>query len=323
MCGSASFDNVSQLNIISAINQLTSEQNDCSTAIDGLRVFRRESTRRPRANLLNSCVNVVVQGRKRLWIDNHACEYDSSNFVVATDDMPAYSEVVSASAEKPCLGFSYKLDNALITDLIASGTEPGSYSDAAETPVITAAVSAPLTCAFNRLFNALNASIQDQSILLPLLHREIHFLLLKSEAGEAIARIAQSTAQSFRITHAVDWLKKHFRKPVCMDELADRARMSPSSLYQHFRQNTGMSPLQYQKWLRLNEARRLMLNEDMDATSSAFEVGYESPSQFSREYRRLFGLPPNKDIESLRNQVNQLINTSSHDRRAAIHESLS
>lgn len=266
---------------------------------------------------------MVVQGRKRLWIDSHSCEYDNSRFVVATDGMPAYSEVVSASEDTPCLGFSYKLDNALITELIASGTQPGSQRDTAESPIISGSVNDVLYCAFSRLFSALSATSQEQHILLPLLHREIHFWLLKSDAGEAIASIARSSAHSFRITHAVDWLKKHFRMPVCMDELAGKAKMSPSSLYQHFRQHTGMSPLQYQKWLRLNEARRLMLNEDMDATTSAFEVGYESPSQFSREYRRLFGLPPKKDIETLRNQVNQQLNMSSTEKRTTIHESLS
>ena len=140
-------------------------------------------------------------------------------------------------------------------------------------------------------------------VLAPLIEREIHYRLLKSDQAARLWQIASVGSQSHRVAKAIDWLKTNYTATLRIDDLASRVQMSTSSLHQHFRQLTAMSPLQYQKWLRLNEARRLMLNENLDAASAAFEVGYESPSQFSREYTRLFGTPPKRDIEGLRRKA--------------------
>ena len=144
-------------------------------------------------------------------------------------------------------------------------------------------------------------------MLAPLIERETHYRLLKSDQATRLWQIASVGGQGHRIAKAIDWLKTNYTRTLRIEDLAAHVQMSPSSLHQHFRQLTAMSPLQYQKWLRLNEARRLMLNENSDAASAAFEVGYESPSQFSREYARLFGTPPKRDIEGLRRKADDVL----------------
>ena len=136
----------------------------------------------------------------------------------------------------------------------------------------------------------------------PLIQREIHYRLLTSDQAGKLRQIASIDGQGYRIAKAIDWLKLHYALPLRIEELAGRVQMSTPTFHQHFRQLTAMSPLQYQKWLRLNEAERLMLNEHLDVSRAAFKVGYESPSQFSREYSRLFGVAPKRDIATLRDQ---------------------
>jgi AraC-like DNA-binding protein len=155
----------------------------------------------------------------------------------------------------------------------------------------------PLFEAFYRLVALLDEP-DDIPILAPLVQREILYRLVMSDQGARLRQIASVGSPSHQAAWAISWLKAHFAEPLRIDDLASRLQMSPSAFHHHFRSLTAMSPLQYQKWLRLSEARRLMLGEHLDATTAAFRVGYESPSQFSREYRRLFGAPPSRDIAS-------------------------
>ena len=157
----------------------------------------------------------------------------------------------------------------------------------------------PLLIAFQRLIDLL-AEPKDIPILAPIIQREILYRLLVGDQGARLRQIASAGSQSHQIAQAIDWLKRHYTLPLRIEDLAAHVHMSPSTFHHHFRALTAMSPLQYQKWLRLNEARRLMLMERLDAATAAFQVGYESPSQFSREYRRMFGAPPLRDITSLR-----------------------
>jgi len=156
--------------------------------------------------------------------------------------------------------------------------------------------------ACQRLIDLL-AAPQDIPILAPLIQREILYRLLVGEQGARLRQTASAGSQSHRIAQAIEWLKRHYTRPLRIEDLAAHVHMSPSTFHYHFRVLTAMSPLQYQKWLRLNEARRLMLMERLDATTAAFQVGYESPSQFSREYRRAFGAPPLRDIASMRHMA--------------------
>jgi AraC-like DNA-binding protein len=156
-----------------------------------------------------------------------------------------------------------------------------------------------LLTALQRLLDLL-AEPKDIAILAPGVRREITYRLLMSDLGARLRQVALSGSRGHQIAQAIDWLKSRYAEPLSVEKLAERVHMSPSAFHQHFRAMTAMSPLQYRKWLRLGEARRLMLAENMSAATAAFEVGYESPSQFSREYRRLFERPPLQDVAQLR-----------------------
>lgn len=287
------------------IDGLTTGEEDRATIIPNLSVFRREQPSPPRVCLVEQTIVVVVQGVKQMWLDGQGFQYDRDRFLLTSLDIPAFSEVLEASSEQPCLGFTYRLDVSIITELLAQGAvsfaqrPPRQKDKGMEVSNVSAGLLKPCL----RLFELIDEPDAIEA-LAPLFQREIHYRLLVSDQGQRLRQLAANGSQSQRIANAIDWLKVNYRSPLTVDELASRVQISTSSLYQHFRQLTGMSPLQYQKWLRLNEAKRLMLNEHMDAASAAFDVGYESPSQFSREYRRLFGLPPKKDIDKLRQAGN-------------------
>jgi transcriptional regulator GlxA family with amidase domain len=192
-----------------------------------------------------------------------------------------------------------KLDLREISQLMVDSHLPPPRAQQSSRGMATGKVTLPLITAFQRLL-ALLAEPKDIPILAPLIQREISYRLLVGDQGARLRQIASAGSQSRQIARAIDWLKGNFTMPLRIDDLATQVNMSTSTFHHHFRALTAMSPLQYQKWLRLNEARRLMLTERLDATNAAFQVGYESPSQFSREYSRLFGAPPLRDIASLR-----------------------
>lgn len=287
-----------------SIGRWTAGQGDCdfATQIAGLSFFRREAPTQPAVCLVEPSAIFVVQGEKRMWLSGQAYPYNPSHFLVTSLDVPASSEVVTASPQHPCLGLVIRLDLRIMAELIAHGTLPAPPARTSERGMGLGAVTTDLLEPCCRLLALLDepASI---GVLAPLIQREIHYRLLLSDQAAQLRQTASIGSRSQRIAKAIDWLKLNYASQLSIDELAGRAQMSASTLHHHFRQLTGMSPLQYQKWMRLNEARRLMLNEHLDAASSAFKVGYESPSQFSREYSRLFGAPPKRDVEQLRQEV--------------------
>lgn len=193
-----------------------------------------------------------------------------------------------------------------MAELIAQGSLPipTERSNERSISIGLGTVTPVLLEAFKRLLDLLDDPTAIP-VLAPLIERELHYRLLKSDQAARLWQIASVGSQGHRVAKAIDWLKTNYTETLRIDDLAAHVQMSTSSLHQYFRQLTAMSPLQYQKWLRLNEARRLMLNESLDAASAAFEVGYESPSQFNREYSRLFGAPPKRDIEGLRRKADE------------------
>jgi AraC-like DNA-binding protein len=289
--------------LVSTIDRWTRELHDCDclTPIPNLTFFRRENPAKPVVCLVEQSIVVVVQGAKQMWLGGQAYPYDSGHFLITSLDLPANSEVITASPEKPCLGLTMKIELQTIAELLSHGGFPISREQPADTGVGIGIgkVTPSILDGFRRMANLLDDPSAIE-VLAPLIQREICYRLLTGDQAARLRQIASSGSQGQRIARAIDWLKTNYRLPFRVEELADRVQMSASSLHHHFRQLTGMSPLQYQKWMRLTEARRLMLNEDLDAASSAFQVGYESPSQFSREYSRLFGTPPKRDIENLR-----------------------
>jgi AraC-like DNA-binding protein len=194
------------------------------------------------------------------------------------------------------------LDQREMAQLMVDNHLPPPRTQQSSRGMATGEVTVPLLTACQRLIDLL-AEPQDIPILAPIIQREIIYRLLVGEQGARLRQIASAGSQSHQIAQAIEWLKSHYTLPLRIEDLAAHVHMSPSTFHQHFRALTAMSPLQYQKWLRLNEARRLMLTERLEAATAAFQVGYESPSQFSREYRRVFGAPPLRDITSLRHMA--------------------
>ncbi|WP_434497090.1 AraC family transcriptional regulator N-terminal domain-containing protein [Pectobacterium aroidearum] len=288
--------------LMCTIDARTQGSGDFATPIDGLTFFRREAPTDPVMCMLEPSVVLVAQGEKKIWIGGEAYRYDTSHFLLTSLDLPANSEVMTASRQAPCLGLTLKLDLRIVAELIAQGCLPPhrdrGVSSSAGIGTATSAILRP----FGRLLELLEEP-EAIPVLAPLLQREIHFRLLMSDQATRLRHIASIDSQGHRIARAIGWLKLHYAAPLRVEELAARVQMSTPTFHQHFRKLTSMSPLQYQKWIRLNEARRLMLNEHLDVSSAAFRVGYESPSQFSREYRRLFGAPAKRDITALRKQT--------------------
>ena len=292
--------------MIASIGRRTIGQFDCSTPISGLTFFRREAPMPPTICLVEACIVLVVQGEKQMLAGGEAYPYNINRFLITSLDIPANSQVVTASPDNPCLGLALKLDLRTMAELIAQGGLPLPEDRSSDRGAVIGlgTVTPMLLEPFKRMLDLLDEP-SAIPILAPLIEREIHYRLLMSDQAARLQQIASVGSQGHRVAKAIDWLKVNYTETLRIDDLASHVKMSPSSLHHHFRQLTAMSPLQYQKWLRLNEARRLMLNKDSDAASAAFEVGYESPSQFSREYTRLFGAPPKRDIEGLRRKADR------------------
>ncbi|UIL54500.1 MULTISPECIES: AraC family transcriptional regulator [Pantoea] len=275
---------------------------DYPTAIEGVGLFRRDEPAPPVICMVPPSLVLVASGAKRMWVGGSAYPYDTASFLVTSLNIPANSEVTEASRSQPCLGMTLRLDQRLLAELISQGNLPPPPVQRARTGVGLGSATAAILAPFCRLAELLTEP-EAIPVLAPLIQREIHYRLLLSDQAAILRQIAAVDGHGYRISKAIDWLKQNYPSPLRVEELASRVQMSVPTFHQHFRQLSGMSPLQYQKWLRLNEARRLMLNEYLDVASAAFRVGYESPSQFSREYSRLFGNPPRRDIASHRVQA--------------------
>jgi AraC-like DNA-binding protein len=281
------------------IERWTRGAEDVATPIAGLSLFRREALTPPGLCLIEPSVVLAVQGRKRMLVGEGNYDYDSNHFLIASLDIPASSQVLEASPERPSLGLTMQLDLRVLTELVAQTHLPPVRDRTESGGVALGTVTPPLLEAFGRL-TALLDEPDAIGPLAPLVQRELHYRLLAGDQSGRLRQLTAAGSQSHAVARAIEWLKLNYARPLRIEELADRVHLSTSSLHHHFRALTAMTPLQYQKWLRLNEARRLMLTDGFDATRAAFEVGYESPSQFSREYSRLFGAPPRRDVVSLR-----------------------
>jgi AraC-like DNA-binding protein len=269
------------------------------TAIPGLSLFQRNEPTQPESRMYEPRICLIAQGAKRVLLGDDTYVYGERHFLITSVNLPTVVQITKASREKPCLGLILKLDQREISQLMVDSNLPLSRPQQSSRGMATGEVTLPLLTAFQRLVDLL-AEPKDIPILAPIIQREIFYRLLVGDQGARLRQIASAGSQSQQIARAIDWLKDNFTRPLRIDDLATQVNMSTSTFHHHFRTLTAMSPLQYQKWLRLNEARRLMLIENQDAATVAFQVGYESPSQFSREYGRLFGAPPLRDITSLR-----------------------
>lgn len=285
-----------------SIARLTDKGEEQLMPLHGLFLFRRDEPTPPLGIMYEACLCVVAQGAKRVFLGEESYVYDAKHFLITSVDLPTVAQVIHASKEKPYLGIVLKLDHGEISQLMVDSNLPPPRPQQSSRGMAIGKVTLPLLTAFQRLIDLIDEP-QDIPILAPIIQREIFYRLLVSDQGARLRQIASAGSQSHQIARAIAWLKDNFTRRLRIDALAEQVNMSPSTFHYHFRALTAMSPLQYQKSLRLYEARRLMLTENQDATTAAFQVGYESASQFSREYSRLFGAPPLRDITNLRETV--------------------
>lgn len=269
------------------------------TAISTLSLARRDAPTQPTSYMYEPSICLIAQGTKRVLLGDDTYVLDVHHFLITSVDLPTVVQIIKASREKPYLGLILKLDRREISQLMVDSNLPTPRAQQSSRGMAIGEVTLPLLIAFQRLIDLL-AEPKDIPILAPIIQREIIYRLLVGDQGSPLRQIASAGSQSHQIAQAIDWLMSHYTLPLRIDDLAAQVHMSTSTFHHHFRALTAMSPLQYQKWLRLNEARRLMLTERLDAATAAFQVGYESPSQFSREYSRVFGAPPLRDITYLR-----------------------
>ncbi|EGQ7857398.1 AraC family transcriptional regulator [Vibrio parahaemolyticus] len=284
------------------IDRWTGNANQYDTPISGLRFSRWTTPTPPTSYTHNPSICLIAQGRKRVLLGEESFIYDANHFLISSVDLPIIANIIEASEEQPYLGLIMELDLTEISQLIVDSELAFTQSKEAQKGIAVGELSESLLDAFVRLAELLDEG-QNIKILAPIIKREIFYRLLMSEQGTRLHQIVTAGSHSHQIAKAIDWLKNNFVKPLSVGDLASFTGMSKSSFYTHFRSMTSMTPLQFQKKLRLSEARRLMLTENLDAMAATFKVGYESPSQFSREYSRLFGAPPSKDIKSLRENL--------------------
>lgn len=269
------------------------------TAIAPLDLTRSDAVSTALHGVYQPILAIVVQGQKEVLLDEERYQYGAGQYLVVSVDLPLSSFVAQATPDQPYLGLKLNLDPMQLCDLVAQmSSSLGKKENSVRGISVSKVDAEAIECAL-RLVKLLDTP-QHIPMLAPLMIRELYYRLLVGEQGEAVRQIATSGSNMQRIARAIKLIEAEFAQPMRIENLARRVSMSTSSFHQHFKQVTSMSPLQYQKQLRLLEARRLMLAENADATYAAYRVGYESPSQFSREYSRLFGAPPIRDIERLR-----------------------
>jgi len=281
------------------------------TDVPGLLLSRRTAPTAPASATYEPSLAVVAQGRKRADLAGTTFIFDESRYLLTSLDLPVICNVIEASEHVPYLCFVLKLEMPVVRELL--GREEIHTPDApADSPgMITGETTAELLDACCRLVDLLNTP-RDIPFLSGLIQREMIYRILRGPEGARLRAIATLGDQSHRTAKAIAWVRTNYAKPLRVEDLAKMAGMGVSTLHHHFRALTAMSPLQYQKQLRLQAARERMLVDRLDAASAAFEVGYESASQFNREYSRFFGQPPMRDIRNPRSPGALPLESASH-----------
>ncbi len=288
--------------LIAAVTRYTDAQpgdSPFATAIDGLTILRSNHEKPPAHLIFKPALCLVLQGAKWAIFGDKRYDYRAGQALVVSVELPALGRIVEASPAEPYLGVIIEFDLAAMRDImegIGARPEPGGDPGPG---VFVSAVDSPIADCALRLIRLLDTPEAIPAIA-PLIMRELSYWLLTGPRGGDIGKVALANSHSRQLVHAIHVLRDRFMDPVRIEELAMTAGMSPSAFHRQFKAFTAMTPLQYQKQLRLLEARRLMASDAANAETAAFQVGYESSSQFSREYSRMFGTPPRRDIAGLR-----------------------
>ncbi len=268
------------------------------TSINGVRIVRRDNpTEFLRCFYNPSCI-LVLQGVKNMLYGEENLVYTKGQYVVSCTDIPVSSRVVEASPEEPFVVLILELDSNIISNLILE-TKLQQNIENEEKALAISETDDELLDAFYRLAQLLDKTEAEQQILSPIIIKEIYYRLLTGPLGNQLRLINTKGTRSNQIAHAISIIKDKYAEKLNMDEIALNVNMAPSSFYRNFKKVTQVSPLQYQKQLKLYEAQRLLLSGNFDAATAAYEVGYESPTQFSREYKKMFGNPPLRNIKEL------------------------
>ena len=282
-----------------AISKALDGAPDLSTDVLALTLYRNTAPTPPNPCTYEPSLLLIPQGRKRVDLGKQSYLFGESTFLLTSIALPIVSRVSVASVEKPYLAFFLKLDMGIVRDVLHTEELRISAPPVGTRGMVLGEATVELLTPCLRMVQLLDAP-QDVPFFGKLLQREIIYRLLQGPQGERLRSVATMADQSYLTAKVVTWLRKNFQKTLNVNELASMAGMSRSTLHHHFRGLTSMSPLQFQKQLRLHTARQKMLTEELDAASAAFAVGYESPSQFNREYKRFFGKPPMRDVQALR-----------------------
>lgn len=273
-----------------------------TTSIPSLFLIRESTITEPISRVNNPSVCLIVQGEKEVWLGEESLRYSPGHYIVSSVALPVTGQVIKASSDSPYLAFKIEFTTKEILDILKEEVvqlqqkkrvRRGMYDSKAEASILDAAI---------RLARLLEKP-QHIPVLAPLVKKEILYWVLQGPKGDLLQQIALEGSHIIRIKKVIEFILENFEKSFRIEDLANIANMSPATFHRHFKEVTAMSPIQFQKKLRLQEARRLLLAEPLDVASVAFQVGYESPSQFSREYTRMFGNPPTKDIQLLKRNI--------------------
>jgi AraC-like DNA-binding protein len=272
---------------------------ELSTRVPGLTLYRSIAPTAPNPCIYEPSLLIIPQGKKRVDLGRQSYSFGQSTFLLTSIELPIISQVSIASVAAPYLAFFLKLDMRVVREVVHSEEVPVRAPSGGVAGMVLGEMTGDLLAPCLRMVELL-ATPEDIPYLSKLLQREIIYRILQGPQGNRLRSVATLGDQSHKTAKAIAWLRENFEKPLNVDELATMVGMSRSTLHHHFRDLTAMSPLQFQKQLRLQAARRKMLTDALDAARAGFEVGYESPSQFSREYKRFFGKPPGRDIQMLK-----------------------
>jgi AraC-like DNA-binding protein len=277
---------------------------DLATAIDGVRICKADHTAAPESSMSGTVLAIVAQGRKRLALGDRFYDYGPGQYLVASVDLPVTGYVIDAAPGSPALGFGLALEPAAIAELMLQAG-PGDLPRSAGSPrpgITVSDTPDELLDAVVRLLRLLDQP-RDRRTLAPLIKREILWRLMTGDQGDAVRQLGLADSNLRHITRSAQWIRENYARPFRVEEVAQLSGLSVSAFHRNFQAVTSMSPIQFQKHIRLQAARLLLANSPNDITGVGNRVGYDSPSQFSREYRRLFGAPPSSDAERMRDRA--------------------
>ncbi len=292
-----------QAELVTLLSRYAPTDGSHSTAIPSLHFTRISYLEGPVYAVQGPALCIIVQGAKKFMVANSSYYYDPFHYLVVSLDLPHIGQIIQADPEFPLLCMSLHFEPGLIFNIIQDAGLSISKSDS-HRGIFLGEINLPLLDACCRLVNLLETP-QDIPGLAALIIKEIFYRILQAEQGDFLKQIGISGSYTQKIAKITGMIRQELAKPLRIENLARTANMSVASLHRHFKQVTAMSPLQYQKQLRLQEARRLLLSSQVNAADAGFQVGYESPSQFSREYARMFGLPPKSDVNQLRDLLSR------------------